>query len=108
MTKKAALQAPSIVINGKTYRVKKRLKLLRKMFAMQGSDLEMESIEGLESIYQFLIDCFDDDSLTFEDLENNLDTDEFFEFFGKTVVYLKESMTRKMDSIPKNVPGASQ
>lgn len=108
MTKQAALKAPSLVINGKTYRVKKRLKLLRKMFGMQSSDLEMESIEGMEAMYQFIIDCFADDSLTIEDLEGSLDIDEFFEFFGNTVVYLKESMSRKMESMPKNVPGASQ
>lgn len=108
MTKQTALKAPSLQINGKTFRVKKRLKLLRKMFDMQNSDLEMESIEGMEAMYQFVIDCFGDDSLTIEDLEYSMDIDEFFGFFGETVVYLKEAMKRKMDSMPKNVPGASQ
>lgn len=101
-------KVPSIIVDGKTYKAKKKLKLLRKMFELQDNELETESIEGIEVLYQFVADCFGNENVTMDAIEDNLDIDEFFSLFQEIVVWMKTSMAGKLESMPKNVPGASQ
>lgn len=108
MSNQQKAKSPSITVNGKTYKVKKKLKLLRRLYSLKDSEMDMETIEGMEELYQFMVDAFSDDEITMDVLEDELDIDEFFELFGKTAIYLKSTMGSKMGSLPKNAVGTSQ
>ncbi|QKS71903.1 hypothetical protein FLK61_35130 [Paenalkalicoccus suaedae] len=107
MSRNQKLKPPQITIDGKTYKVKKRLKLLRRMYELNDQEIEVESIEGLEVLYQFLVDCFNDEAVTMDAIEDNVDVDEFMDLFDAVAGFLRDSFTSKMESMPKKEPGTS-
>jgi hypothetical protein len=94
------VKVPVLKIDGKLYKPKKRMKLLRKFFRLRESDIDIESEEGLDQLYDFIVSCYNDPAVTPESIDENVDIDEFFILFRDLGQWLMYEMQKKFGELP--------
>ena len=94
------MKTPILKINGKIYKPKKRMKLLRKFFKLHESDIEFESEEGLEQIIDFVVCCFNDPDITAETIEEHVDFDAVFVLFRDIGEWVQHELQKEVGELP--------
>jgi hypothetical protein len=95
------MKTPTITLNGNTFKAKKpKVKMWRRLIKIQNSQNELESDEGLDELLDFFCVVFNDEKVTPDSIEENLDLDDFFTLFQDIGTWIGELVGAKTGEIP--------
>lgn len=93
-------KVPKIKIGGKEYKAQARGKVWRKFLALQQSENQQDSEEGLLEIYEFYAVVFNHKDVTVEAIEDNIELEDVYGLLPEIAEWIKEKMTAKVQKFP--------